>query len=659
VKISLNFFLLLIIGTFLVSNSYGQILNPEPGSFMSNNSDTSKQDSSKLQKTIPTQRIDPFYSIYSEIQFAKVKYDSLEFDLSEMTNYHPLFGLDPNVQTIGEAGMPIHLRRINPNINHGFQHGLSAFEPYFYNHNSIQYYRIFTPFTKFEYIQTKIQYVHLQGFHSQNISPGWNIALKFRTINSNGFYPNQKNSLRQFGFSSRYTSKNNRYYVQGSIQSNRTKYTENGGWANDSIFDSLEGVNKSAEVNMINSNTMVSFNQIAIDQIYWIKGEKTKTSDTTYTFKPVIGLQHKVDLNRSVSNFNSRGQDLLFQKDIFLDSSQTKDSIVFITQKHQIGFVNFVHDSSKFSWFAGISTELINARYFNSEYSIDSGLLTNFSLSANQRYLSVNKKLRLYFSQDYCITGFNKSDLKLDLKGEINWFKNISSTFNILNNLVSPSMIQRLYVGNHHNWNNQFNQTNIRSFNLNNEYHSPNTLISIGFSMHNIGNHIYVSESIKPTQFEGNLGKSEIKFNLKHLYKVFGIKAQGIYQQNINKESEQFIPTPDLSIAGGIFFQKSTFKNALVLKIGADARWFSEYYAQAYDPSTRLFYLQQSRKQGNYPFVDFYIQGKVKSFDGFLKLEHANFEQFNIQFPNSYYSTLGYSLPPRRIVFGVSWKFYY
>jgi len=659
VKVSFTLFLLLIFTIGLVTKTEGQILNPEPGSFMSNNSDTSKQDSSKLQKAIPTQRIDPFYSITSEIQFAKEKYDSLEFDLSEMTNYHPLFKRDPNVQTIGEPGMPVQLRRINLNSNHGFQHGLTAFEPYFYNHLSNQYYRIFTPFTRFEYIQTKIQYVHLQGFHSQNITPGWNIALKFRTINSNGFYPNQKNSLRQFSFSSRYTSKNNRYYAQGSIQSNRTKYTDNGGWANDSIFDSLEGVNKSAEVNLKSSNTMVSFNQLAFDQIYWIKGVKTKTTDTSYSFKPSVGIQHKVDINRSISNFNSRGQDLFFQKEIFLDSSLTKDSIIFFTQKHQIGFVNYVHDSSIFSWFAGISTEFINSKYYNSVYSIDSGLANNISISANQRYSGLNKKMRVHFSQDYYFSGFNKSDYKLDLNGEINWFKNISSTFSLLNNLVSPSMIQRMYIGNHHNWNNEFNQTNIRSFYLNNEYHTPKSLISLGLSIHSISNHIYISENIKPTQFAGNLGKSELKFNFKHLYKVLGIKMQGIYQQNINNESAVFIPTPDLSLAGGIFFQKSTFKNALVLKIGADARWFSEYYAQAYDPATRLFYLQQTRKQGNYPFIDFYIQGKVKSFDGFLKLEHANFEQFNTQFPNSYYSTLGYSLPPRRIVFGVSWKFYY
>ncbi len=80
----------------------------------------------------------------------------------------------------------------------------------------------------------------------------------------------------------------------------------------------------------------------------------------------------------------------------------------------------------------------------------------------------------------------------------------------------------------------------------------------------------------------------------------------------------------------------------------------TEYYADAYMPALRAFYSQQSYKTGNYPYIDAFVNIRVKRAKMFLLVEHLNAGLMNYD----YFMVPSYPMPDRAIKFGIAWAFY-
>jgi hypothetical protein len=82
--------------------------------------------------------------------------------------------------------------------------------------------------------------------------------------------------------------------------------------------------------------------------------------------------------------------------------------------------------------------------------------------------------------------------------------------------------------------------------------------------------------------------------------------------------------------------------------------WFSSYFADAYMPALRSFYLQNEKEIGNYPFLDVYLALKVKRARIFVKYTNV----FGLTQDFNYYTTPHYPMLDPRFYLGVSWRFY-
>ena len=58
--------------------------------------------------------------------------------------------------------------------------------------------------------------------------------------------------------------------------------------------------------------------------------------------------------------------------------------------------------------------------------------------------------------------------------------------------------------------------------------------------------------------------------------------------------------------------------------IGFDLFYNTSYYANAYMPSLAVFYQQQEKQLGNYPYFDVFLNIRLKRVRFFLKYEHLN-----------------------------------
>ena len=119
---------------------------------------------------------------------------------------------------------------------------------------------------------------------------------------------------------------------------------------------------------------------------------------------------------------------------------------------------------------------------------------------------------------------------------------------------------------------------------------------------------------------------------------------------------EKVIPLPALNIYTNLYLR---FKLARVLKcdLGADARFFTKYYAPDYSPALGQFAVQEGESRiqvGNYPVVNVYANFHLKRTRFFVMMSHVNAGNGN----RMYFFTPHYPLNQRIFRFGVSWNFF-
>ena len=124
-----------------------------------------------------------------------------------------------------------------------------------------------------------------------------------------------------------------------------------------------------------------------------------------------------------------------------------------------------------------------------------------------------------------------------------------------------------------------------------------------------------------------------------------------------NSSNQDVLPLPQLNIFSNLYLK---FKIAKVLgvEIGADAIWFSKYYAPDYCPALSQFAVQKNANSrvelGGYPFIDVYANMVLKKVRFFVMMSHVNSESGNrMQFLAPHYPVNN-----SVIHFGVSWVFY-
>ena len=124
-----------------------------------------------------------------------------------------------------------------------------------------------------------------------------------------------------------------------------------------------------------------------------------------------------------------------------------------------------------------------------------------------------------------------------------------------------------------------------------------------------------------------------------------------------NSSNQDVLPLPTWNIFTNLYL-KFNIAKVLGVEIGADATWFSKYYAPDYCPALSQFAVQQNPDSrielGGYPFIDVYANMVLKKVRFFVMMSHVNADSGNrMQFLAPHYPTNS-----SVIHFGVSWVFF-
>ena len=183
----------------------------------------------------------------------------------------------------------------------------------------------------------------------------------------------------------------------------------------------------------------------------------------------------------------------------------------------------------------------------------------------------------------------------------------------------------------------------------------PALKMSLRFNYALIDNYICFNTKDLSEQQSGALSVASL--GLKKEFVVWKLHLDNIVllQQSSNSE----ILSLPLAAARSAFFFEHTFRfrstnGSFDFQLGAEAFYHTPYYASAYMPVTGDFYNQNITQTGDYPFVNAFLNIKLKRTRFYIMFDHLN----------SGYSGYDYFLVPdypmnvRMLRYGLAWTFY-
>jgi hypothetical protein len=123
----------------------------------------------------------------------------------------------------------------------------------------------------------------------------------------------------------------------------------------------------------------------------------------------------------------------------------------------------------------------------------------------------------------------------------------------------------------------------------------------------------------------------------------------------------QALNVPEWLIRSTLMLTSDIFKKALFFQSGMTFVFFTDYYADQYNPLLAEFVTQNNTKIGEYPRVDFFFNAKIQSSRIYFKIENLSGPVEHLIKPDTPYDYYAAPFVPYRdfsIRFGLIWNFF-
>ena len=531
-----------------------------------------------------------------------------------------------------------------------------SFDAYWLTPSQINYFNTTTPYTVLDYTQSENRSekneTRFNVIHSQNVNRKLNFEFIYNQTRTQGHYPRQVNKYHNIGIISSYNS--DAFVSHTNIIFNRMENQENGG-VDLEDGQSLNSIGRTEDFtvrmddafNKLQNNNFYSSNEYRI-------GKTIEADSAEYiveAFIPRVGFIHEIEYSGNKRKFIKANPDDGFFKNIYTDSISTNDSLKYsrLTNIFQIKFYEAPDRKYTFGKRAYIGNDQLWYLFSNPlKYYPDkqSNVFVGGGIFRNEgKFWQWEANGRIY------LTGYRSG--QTELAGFINKPLKIgpdTTSLRIEGSLrtIVPDYFDKYYYSNHFEWRNNF--SNIKDLTIKATIHSKEykTLVGANYSL--IGNYIYNNEDALPTQALSELMILSAYLNKDFDRKHWLVRTQLLLQKG---SDDRYIHLP--TFAGFISMNyRSLVSKVLYFQLGIDTRYNSLFFADAYQPATSRFYLQNTRKIGNYPYIDLHVNMKLKRTRFFFKIMNS----VSGLVGDNYYSAPDYPYYRRTYRIGVAWSFY-
>jgi len=581
----------------------------------------------------------------------------LDTTLIDFEAYDPLFKKTPFSASLGNVGLAYKNLEFDYLKTTGFDYGVHAFDAYLSNPEDILYYVNPRPYTEVSYVTGAKKEQLLSVKHDQRVLKRLTVGIDFDLINSLGTYQQQKSNNHNLALKTHFYTEDLRYGILANFTNGRINVEENGGILYDSIYEQdIEPSRSIIPIKLANASNKLRKSGVYLQQ-YFQLSQKSKSVrvDSTESERRRIKIRfgrisHSFNYKRNSLAYYDQAVDTLNYPVIYQDSLITYDSVFF------------QHVENTFSWSNADYLNRINPQPFlillgiKHQLAEVSDTLTKTTFSQFSPYGSIEISpapfLDIKGSGSYVLSGEQYQgdfDLSAMATLQIMHTKPYKTTLNFemnFDNHAAPYFFQH-YYSNHFRWDNGFNKVKTNGISA----FIAMSRLKAGFDIYKMKDYLYFGVDTLPKQYNQSIEVLKIYLNNQFKIGKFDVDGRFVYQK---ASVEEIIRLPEFMAYFTFTFNWRLFKGALHNRTGFDVYYYSKYFADAYTPATRSFYLQNEKEVGDFMHIDAFLNFNVKRTRFFLKFQNvlSGFGQRN------FYTVPHYPLQDMAFKFGLSWRFH-
>ena len=622
--------------------------------------------------------------------YSRLKETRVDTSFADYETYNPILKKSLTAQTLGNLGASA---QSNDYFQRSFDSNEFLFMRNFKDYGKwpadIHFYNTTKPFTLLEYGQWFVNRPKgeswLKVFHTQNVNPSLNWGFSYNSISSQGKYLNQEakdNNLYAFA-----SYNIERYDLWFTVGKNKFKNQENGGllFPTDIENPDLKPENLPVWFDGTTAETKNSFGVIAHQYKF---GKWIKQQDSTEIFQKFItrfALMHtleysnnsryfeEVEPNPSFDFTDGRGKVYFYGNDhgpyikettgtTTLPSTQDRSGQTRVTNMFYIKAVEATDRKFTFGKQAYIGNDLISVYYPRERLIYTPGqMMPPLGLHQSDKLTNTFVGGSIFRTEGkfwnwstmgrYYIQGYRFGDFELSGQIEKPIRTSKDTSFIKISGSMSnttPDYFYNHYYSNHFKWENNFYKT--YELKVGALYDNPFRRFKAGIKYSIITNFMYWNEASLPAQANSEFSVAQLFVKKDFKFGGLNILNSVLFQKST---TEVYMHVPEISTRNTIFIE-GIYSKVLTFQLGADLRYDSQYYADYYSPALGMFYVQKKEKIGDYPWLDAFVNLKIKRTRFYVK--YSNLGTMMIR--GKYYTTPGYAAQISTLSFGLSWTFY-
>lgn len=558
------------------------------------------------------------------------------------------------------------------------------------------------------YTNTKSPFTNLTYYKQGGSSDGEERFKAYFAVNANkrlgfgfnidyvygrGKYMNQSTALFNGNLFAYYLG--DKYNMHFSFINDNLKVAENGGIVDDRYvtrpLDMAEGgkvyANDEIPTNLSqvwNHNTGYhAFLTHRYNVGFYRENPDAKDTVNTEIFVPVTSFLHtvKVDINRRKYISYDEAQNQQYFQNNYLTDVQ-RDETEQLAVKNTIG-ISLREGFNK--WAKAGLTAFLSHEYRRFTMTdtlartpgqrIPTDYVENTISAGGQLIKEQGQTLHYNVMGEIALVGEDAGQFQIQGKGDLN-FRLFSDTVRLEANTyiknLNPIFYYRHFHSKHYWWDNN-DLSKIMRTRIEGKLSVDRWKTQLKAGVENIKNYTYLDNtSVKYTetssgkevttykndvavkQNSGNIQVFSAALRQDFKLGIFHLDNEITYQKSSNQD---VLPLPELTLYHNLYIKFGLAKKVLQIEMGADVRYFTQYYAPNYAPAIGQFYLQNKEtryKLGGYPLLNGYINLHLKRTRIFI----AMYNLIQGQGEKSYFLAPHYPLNPRLLKFGLSWNFF-
>jgi hypothetical protein len=535
--------------------------------------------------------------------------------------------------------------------------GLSGKQFNYLGVNDINYYSVATPVTELYFKTVMEQGQSIDAFITVNTSDRFNMSVAFKGLRSLGKYINQLSSNGNFRFTSSYNTLNKRYYLNFHFTGQDFLNGENGGISSIEDFESGDGafVNRARlDVYLKDAKSFMKGKRYFFDHNFRINSKNESNN---------LFLTHQFNYETKFFEYNQKTVQSTVNNAIiyrFGDSYVTSDINDQTRYNRMYNKVGAIYENSLLGKFQFFVEDFRYNYYYDKILILDSGIIPS---SLNDKINTVGgqydyrkNKWNGTFTYSNSISNQPMSNFDAKLNYKLNDKNEFVFQYQMLNKI--PDHIYNLYQSSFvaYNWYNDFKNEKINNI----EATAKTQWLDASLQLSSIKDHLYFSNDatdsqqqiISPKQYDKAINYLSIKVSREFKWWKLALDNTVLYQQ-VDQEKD-VLNVPQIVTRNSLYFTNYFFKKAMYLQTGFIFNYFTKYYINDYNPVTTEAFVQNQRKVGDFPMLDFFINARIRQTRIFFKLEHFNSKITG----NNFYTAPNYPYRDFMIRFGLVWNFF-